>query len=69
MAKVNKEMIISDVLKLGEGLAPIFMQAGLRCAHCPSAQRETLEGAGISHGVDVDTLVDNINAHLEAQGA
>ena len=69
MAKASKDMIISDILKLGEGLAPIFMQAGLRCAGCPSAQRETLEDAGIGHGVDVDALVNDINTHLEAQGA
>jgi hybrid cluster-associated redox disulfide protein len=67
MAKATKDMIIADVLKLGEGLGPIFLNAGLRCAGCPSAQRETLEDAGMGHGVDVDALVDAINAHLEAQ--
>lgn len=70
MAKASKDMIISDILKLGEGIAPLFLKAGLRCASgCPSAQRERLEEAGIGHGVDVDKLVDEINAHLEAQGA
>ena len=68
--RASKGMIISDILKLGEGLAPLFLKAGLRCASgCPSAQRETLEDAGIGHGVDVDKLVEEINAHLEAQGA
>ena len=68
--RASKGMIIADILKLGEGIAPLFMQAGLRCASgCPSAQRETLEEAGIGHGVDVDKLIDEINAHLEAQGA
>ncbi|MCL2604600.1 MAG: DUF1858 domain-containing protein [Defluviitaleaceae bacterium] len=69
MAKATKDMIIADILKLGEDLAPIFMRAGLRCAGCPSAQRETLEDAGVGHGVDVDALINEINAHLEAQGA
>jgi len=68
--KASKDMIIADILKLGEGIAPYFMKAGLRCASgCPSAQRETLEEAGIGHGVDVDALIVEINAHLEAQGA
>jgi hybrid cluster-associated redox disulfide protein len=69
MAKVTKDMIIADVLKLGDNLAPIFLNAGLRCAGCPSAQRETLEDAGEGHGVDVDALVKEINTYLEAQGA
>lgn len=68
--KASKDMVIADILKLGEGLAPLFLKAGLRCAAgCPSAQRETLEDAGIVHGVDIDKLIDEINAHLEAQGA
>jgi hybrid cluster-associated redox disulfide protein len=64
--KATKDMLIADILGLGEGLAPIFMRAGLRCAGCAGAQRETLEDAGIGHGIDVDALLEEINAHLEA---
>ena len=66
MAKVTKDMIIGDILRLDMNVAPILMSAGLHCLGCPSAQGETLEEAGMVHGMDVDHLVDEINAYLEA---
>ena len=31
---------------------------------CPSAQGESLEEAGMVHGIDADMLVDQINDYL-----
>jgi len=64
MAKVTKDMIIADILQLDSGIAPILMRAGMNCVGCPAAKGETLEEAGVSHGVDVDSMVEEINLHL-----
>ena len=36
------------------------------CLGCPSAQGETLEEAAMVHGIDVELLVEKINAALNA---
>ena len=65
MAKVTKDMMIGDVLRIDVNIAPILMNAGLHCLGCPSAQGETLEEAGMVHGMDIDVLIDEINRYLE----
>ena len=64
MKTVNKDMIIADIIAVDPGVAAIFFNAGMGCAGCPSAAGETLVDAGIGHGIDVDKLVDDINAYL-----
>jgi len=65
MAQVTKDMIIGDILRIDQGIIPILMQAGMHCVGCPSAQGESLEEACLVHGMDVESLVNNINAYLE----
>ena len=65
MAQVTKEMIIGDILRIDQGIIPILMQAGMHCVGCPSAQGESLEEACLVHGMDVVSLVNNINEYLE----
>ena len=67
MAKVTKEMIISDILKLDRGTVPILLNAGMHCLGCPSSSGESLEDACTIHGIDVDKLVDELNAYLESK--
>ncbi|MBQ3546260.1 MAG: DUF1858 domain-containing protein [Lachnospiraceae bacterium] len=65
MAKVTKEMIISDIIKIDGGIIPILLGAGMHCIGCPSAQGESLEEAAMVHGLDVDELIGQINDYLE----
>ena len=69
MAKAVKEMLIGDLLRLGEGIAPILMRSGMHCVGCPSAQGESLEQACEVHGMEVEGLVEEINLYLEKEGA
>ena len=68
MEKVSKDMVISDILQKDTdgGIAAILMRAGMHCVGCPSAKSETLEQAGITHDMDVDSLVEEINLFLNA---
>ena len=45
MAKVSKDMIIGDLIRIDSGIIPILMGAGMHCIGCPSAQGESLEEA------------------------
>ena len=64
MAKVTKDMLIGQLLRLDANIAPILMRAGMHCIGCPSAQMESLEEAAAVHGMDVDVLVNQINDFL-----
>ena len=61
MVKVDKSMIIGELIKLDENLIYILMREGMHCVGCPSSQMETLEEAGSVHGIDVDLMVSEIN--------
>lgn len=65
MAKITKEMIIGDIIRIDSGIIPILMQSGMHCVGCPSAQGESLEEACLVHGIDVNSLVENINNFLQ----
>lgn len=65
MAKqVTKDMIIGEILQIDKGIIPILMNAGMHCLGCPSAQMESIEDACAVHGMDVNVLIDEINAYL-----
>ncbi|MBQ2968037.1 MAG: DUF1858 domain-containing protein [Clostridia bacterium] len=68
MAKVTKDTIIMDVLKIDPGTAPFFLNIGMHCLGCPSASGESIEQACAVHGVDCDKLVNAINEYLETIG-
>ena len=67
MAKVSKDMIIGDLIRIDSGIIPILMGAGMHCIGCPSAQGEALEEACAVHGIDADDLESKLNEYLEAK--
>ncbi len=67
MAKVTKDTIIADVLRMDPGTAPFFLEIGMHCLGCPSASGESVEMACMVHGVDADELIAKINAYLESK--
>ena len=66
--KEEKEMKIEKTTKIGEILetapekAEILLAAGMHCLGCPASQGESLEEACAVHGIDVDELVEKLNA-------
>lgn len=67
MAKITKDMIIGDIIRVDHGVIPILMQSGMHCVGCPSSQGETLEEACMVHGMACEPLVDEINQYLAEQ--
>lgn len=65
MAKISKDMIISDIISIDANLVPILINAGMHCIGCPSAQGESLEEAALVHGLNADELVDALNGFLD----
>lgn len=69
MATVDKTMSIHQVLELDRGTARIMMTFGLHCLGCPHATAETLEEAGMVHGINVDEMIHQLNEYLAEQQA
>ena len=65
MSKINKDMIIAEILDVDRNLASILMASGMHCFGCPSAQGESLEEACMVHGIDVEEVVGRLNEYLE----
>ncbi len=63
--KIDKNVVIGDLLRLDPTVAPILMAAGMHCLGCPSAQGESLDLACLVHGIDTDSLVNTINDYFE----
>ena len=62
--QINKDILIGDLVRLDDGIAPILMGAGMHCLGCPASQAESLEEACMVHGIDCDTLVSQMNEIL-----
>ena len=59
-------MTIGQLIMSYPQVAPVLMEVGMHCLGCPSAQAETLEEAAMVHGLDAESLVEKINAFLNA---
>lgn len=67
MSTISKDMVIGQIIRIDEGLIPILMNAGMHCVGCPSAQAETLEEAAMVHGMDINSLVNDMNNYLTSK--
>lgn len=61
---ITKDMLIIDMLNQGdaEKLAEVLQESGMHCLHCMLAHGETLEEAAAVHGIDVEQLLEKLNA-------
>ncbi len=62
--QATKDMTIGELLMMDRSVGAILMQNGMHCVGCPSAAGETLEEASMVHGMDIDKLMQDINAYL-----
>ena len=62
MVTITKDTIIGDILDMAPPTAPIFLSIGMHCLGCPSSRGETVAEACAVHGVDVEKLLEAVNA-------
>jgi hybrid cluster-associated redox disulfide protein len=61
---ITKDMTIADIVAVNRNIIAILLSAGMHCVGCPSAQGETLEEACMVHGLEVEPILNQINAYL-----
>ena len=60
--EINKNTKIGELLQIAPEKAEILLAVGMHCLGCPASQAETLEEACAVHGINVDELVEKLNA-------
>ena len=62
---IEKTMRIGDLLEAYPDKADILLEAGMHCLGCPASQMETLAEACEVHGIDVEELIETLNADIK----
>lgn len=60
--KFEKTTTIGEILEVAPEKAEILLEIGMHCLGCPASQAETLEEACDVHGIDVEELLEKLNA-------
>lgn len=64
--EINKDTRIGELIMIDPGVTPILMAVGMHCIGCPASQMETVEEAAMVHGIEPQSLVDEINDYLNS---
>jgi hybrid cluster-associated redox disulfide protein len=59
---ITKEMPIGDVVQKYPQTIEVFLKHGLMCFGCAIARFENVEQGAMAHGINVDTLITDLNA-------
>ncbi len=60
--KIEKTTKIGELLENAPEKAEILLNAGMHCLGCPASQEETIEEACMVHGIDVEKIIEQLNA-------
>ena len=58
----NKDTRIGEILEKAPEKAEILLEIGMHRLGCPASQMETLEEACDVHGIDVNEVLEKLNA-------
>lgn len=58
----SKDTRIGEILEKTPEKAEVLLEVGMHCLGCPASQMETLEEACEVHGIDVEEVLEKLNA-------
>jgi hybrid cluster-associated redox disulfide protein len=61
MGTITKEMPIGEVVQNYPQTIEVFLKHGLMCFGCAIARFENVEQGAMAHGINVDTLITDLN--------
>ena len=59
--KINKDMLLGEVASKYPKAMDVFLKHGLPCAGCGVAFSETIEEGAMMHGIDLKSLLKDLN--------
>ena len=63
--KITKDMTFAQVLQKYPEAAQVFLEKGMHCVGCMAAHFESIEQGAVAHGMDVDSLIEDLNKAVE----
>ena len=60
--EITKYTKIGELLEVAPEKAELLLEAGMHCLGCPASRGESLEEACEVHGINVDELLERLNA-------
>ncbi|MDI7277558.1 MAG: DUF1858 domain-containing protein [Anaerolineae bacterium] len=66
---ITRDMAIAEVVQKYPQTVPVFLAHGLMCFGCAIARFENVEQGAKAHGIDVDALMEDLNAAATEQPA
>ena len=60
--KFDKNTRIGEILEIAPEKSEILLEIGMHCLGCPASQMETIEEACDVHGIDVEEVLEKLNA-------
>ncbi|MBQ4122324.1 DUF1858 domain-containing protein [bacterium] len=64
MSKITKDMGLLDIVQNYPETIEVFQKYGLGCLGCAAARFENLEAGAKVHGIDVEKMVEDLNAAI-----
>ena len=58
---ITEDMAIGDVVNNYPSTINVFFKHGLGCVGCAVARFENIQQGAMAHGIDVDTLINDLN--------
>lgn len=59
---ITKDMSILEVVQKYPDTVDVFVNSGMGCLGCAAAHFQNIEQGAMAHGIDIDELVNNLNA-------
>lgn len=67
MPSITKDMAISEIIRICPGAGEVFHKYKMGCFMCLAASAETIEEGALMHDIDVQAILDELNAACAAE--
>ncbi len=62
--EISAKTLVGEIVRNYPECIDVLLNIGMHCLGCPASQMESLEEACMVHGMDVEPVVDALNARI-----
>lgn len=66
---ITKDMGIVEIVQKYPETVEVLMNAGMGCLGCAASHFENIEQGAMAHGIDIDALIEALNAAIDETAA
>ena len=64
--KITKSTKLTELFKFNPQVKALFLKYDMDCLHCMGIKQETIRHAAENHGIDLNTLMNEINKLIDS---